>query len=123
MKRFEGKTIKEIGGMEEGSEGISFTFSDGSSSLMQHTQDCCESVELNEIVGDINDLVDTPIVEAEEVNSADHTVPKYADSYTWTFYNFRTIKGDVTLRWLGESNGYYSEEVSLDFYDKNGDRV
>ena len=67
--------------------------------------------------------VGSPIVEAEEVSNyapeagkAPWELSKDAytpESYTWTFYRFSTAKGTVTIRWLGESNGYYSESVSF----------
>jgi hypothetical protein len=79
-----------------------------------HWQDCCENVRIEEIHGDLEDLVGTPLIVAEE--RVEHkTDPDYEyDSSTWTFYEFRTIKGSVTVRWLGTSNGYYSERVDLE---------
>ena len=39
-----------------------------------------------------------------------------AESYTWTFYKIETNKGGLWVRWLGESNEYYSEEVNVTFF-------
>lgn len=78
---------------------------------MHHTQDCCESVYLEDIVGDINSLVGNKILLAEESHSDENPLCEYEDSFTWTFYKLATIKGYVDFRWYGSSNGYYSESV------------
>lgn len=81
--------------------------------IFYHSQDCCESVYIESIVGDLDDLVGTPLLLSEEVSSDDGPLNQYEESYTWTFYKFATIKGYVDVRWYGSSNGYYSESVSL----------
>lgn len=78
--------------------------------VMYHEQDCCESVYIDDINGDLNDLVGSPILVAEE-RCEDY--PEAYESGTWTFYTLRTNKGSVDIRWVGESNGYYSESVSV----------
>jgi hypothetical protein len=83
-----------------------------------HHQDCCEHVYIEDICGDLEDLVGAPLVEAEEVSNYDAgPLGEYDESYTWTFYRFRTRKGSVTVRWYGTSNGYYSESVSVEVVD------
>jgi len=83
---------------------------------MFHQQDCCESVTIEDIAGDLDDLLHSPILKASEDMSHDNpegiSIP-YQDSFTWTFYNLATMKGHVTIRWYGESNGYYSETVDF----------
>lgn len=109
-----GKIIDKITGATVGNDEIEFTLADGSRYRMYHSQDCCEQVAVRQIDGDIADLIGNPITMAEEsTNSDDSTGIEYPDSFTWTFYKLATIKGYVTITWLGESNGYYSESVDF----------
>ena len=112
-----GKTLVSIVGMEEGSEEIIFTTLDGKQYKMYHEQDCCESVTVDDVCGDVMDLIGSPLILAEERTSEENPPDvniEYQESFTWTFYHFATIKGYLDLRWYGESNGYYSESVDFE---------
>lgn len=113
-----GKTLAsaERGVDADGEDIVVFVDTDGVRYTMGHQQDCCESVWIEDITGDLSDLVGIPIQMAEE--STSNTDPpserSYVDdSYTWTFYKVATAKGYVTIRWFGTSNGYYSESVDF----------
>ena len=76
---------------------------------MYHEQDCCEEVYIEDICGDLDDLIGTPILLAEKVTESNDCC-----SQLWTFYKLSTIKGSVTIRWCGETDSYYySIEVSF----------
>ena len=108
-----GQTLKKID-VNSYAESMTFITTDDKQYRMWHRQDCYESVAVEEIIGDLDDLIGVPILDASErTDSRENT----SRSQTWTFYVFSTIKGTVTIRWLGESNGYYSEEVSFALLD------
>lgn len=112
-----GKTLTAIEG-KAGDDQLVFRCADGTAYRMHHDQDCCESVTVEDIVGDLADLIGTPILKAEEATSdtpPDGYVHEYEpESQTWTFYKLATAKGYVDIRWLGESNGHYSESVDFE---------
>ena len=97
-------------------EGSELVFQNATESFVFfHQQDCCENVSIEDVCGDLEDLVGEPLLLAEEVSGetpVDFNEREY-ESVTWTFYKFATRKGYVDVRWLGESNGYYSEGVDL----------
>ena len=90
-----------------------FTDTENNRWKMYHYQDCCESVYLEDVVGNLEDLVGSPLLMSELVSSTEEDL-EYGEHCTWTFYKFATIKGYVTLRWYGTSNGYYSEGVEFE---------
>lgn len=122
-----GKTVVSIG---EKDDELIFICATGEKYKMYHPQDCCESVSIEDIVGDLQDLVGSPILKAEEVSNYEPTSKEDIErtkeandwgSCTWTFYKFATIKGYVDIRWFGESNGYYSESVYFKKADGKGE--
>jgi hypothetical protein len=111
---------KVLSSVDASDHEVVFTTVDGDVYRMYHEQDCCESVYVESIVGDINDLVGAEILKAEEasnlfdiIRDAEKEKENRDESYTWTFYKFATRKGYVDIRWYGSSNGYYSESVSF----------
>jgi hypothetical protein len=105
-----------------GQEELRFYLTESHYVRLYHEQSCCESVTIEDIVGDLDDLVGTPLLLVDESvsrknNTADNNddIDYYeSESATWTFYRFRTIKGSVDIRWYGSSNGYYSESVDCE---------
>lgn len=104
-----GKIITALEVSEDKTE-VKFATADGEVFKLYHEQDCCEQVALHEVVGNLEDLIGNPLLEAEASSNQHDTGDGRT---TWTFYKLGTIKGHVNLRWLGTSNGYYSEAVSF----------
>lgn len=77
---------------------------------MSHDQDCCESVSIEDITGEMENLIGEVIIYAKEESNQNTT---QWGTETWTFYKIWTNKVCVDIRWHGESNGYYSESVDL----------
>ena len=116
-----GRRVQSITGMERGSDEIRISFVDGSGLRLYHEQDCCEYVAIEDVTGDATDLVGRVLEMCEVVTSYDVDPPDDTQgSHTWTFYKFGTVNGYVTVRWLGTSNGYYCEEVDVEFRDQGG---
>ena len=111
-----GKTLVriEVDRLEfENGDEIVFLTECGKKYRLFHDQDVNEQVDIDDICGNLGDLLGSPILVAEEVSNSSGT-PKNDDvSYTWTFYKIDTARGGVTIRWYGCSNGCYSEAVDF----------
>lgn len=116
FESLKGKTLVSITG-KVGDEEMTFVTSDNKKYLLWYQGDCCATCHIEDICGDLDDLIGHPLLVAEVSTNTNENPPgispEYQDSFTWTYYKLDTIKGGVTIRWYGESNGYYSEEVSF----------
>ena len=110
-----GKTLVEA---KNTGDAIEFEDTEGNRYSLHHDQFGREHVYVEDVVGNLEDLVGSPIFLAEEETNSDE--PKknedddyVPDSFTWTFYKFATVRGYVTIRFYGTSNGYYGETAGL----------
>ena len=116
ISQLSGKTCSRVENKND--EELWLYTTDKKAVRLYHRQDCCESVYIEDIVGDLKDLVGNPLLRAEvRTEDADSA---FGD-LTYTFYELATIRGSVTIRWYGESNGYYSTRVSIASYDLDED--
>ena len=116
-----GKTLNNIEvNNVDGEDEIIFFCQDGSKYRMYHERDCCESVCIEDICGSLTALIGKTLTMAEDVSNKFGQPSKdpLVDSCTWTWYKFATVNGYVTIRWYGESNGYYSEEVDFELMEE-----
>lgn len=105
------EVVAVLGGVKDSSDAI-YLFSDNTYLHVYHEQDCCEAVE---IVDEESDDIAGGVVISFELVGGETEFRGVEGTMTWSFVKLRTTKGDVWQRWLGESNGYYSEEVDLNF--------
>ncbi len=101
-----GLTLTKVEGAVGGDE-VLFKTKEGRSFRLWHSQDCCESVRVTSVTGNRKLLLGTPLTSVREV------IETGGDHWTRTTYHLATDKGSVSIQWLGESNGYYSESVSF----------
>lgn len=112
LKEFIGKTLKSVNVVNnEYNTKIIFEFEEGQKYEMYHQQYCCEDVYIEDIIGNIANLIGRELIMAEEIQEFGEMED---GTFTWTFYKFATELGYATIRWYGESNGYYSESVDIE---------
>ena len=108
------KTIKEINGLKKGGREVYIRTNDGTYKLY-HEQDCCEYVRVVKVIGNVNELIGEVIFAEEDAGANE---PDWHDEYidesrTWTKYVLKTENASLEFWFLGESNGYYSENISI----------
>lgn len=125
--RLEDRTIEDLVGetlayvdTDEHGEEIRLTTQSGKVFTIYHSQDCCEYVRIVDTEGNWRDLIgkvieDISVIEESGCIDDGGVRPAYAndDSWTTTDLVFLVDGATVISRWVGESNGYYSESVDV----------
>ena len=79
----EGKILSNIDNNND--EELLFTTSTGEKYIMYHEQDCCEYVRIEDINGNLEDLLNNPILQAEESTNSDDTCTKWPCEFKLMF--------------------------------------
>lgn len=116
LSELEGEVIASITGGEKGDRECVITTVSGKAIKIYHEQDCCEDVSIEDCESD--NIVGGLVHFAGFVGVEHHVITTngdywYDNSQTWSFLKIETSKGSIWQRWLGESNGYYSESVDV----------
>lgn len=113
-----GETLVSVS-VDRDEDSIRFETASGRRFRMHHSQDGREHVRIHDILGDPQSLLGSPLVVSREETSGEW--PKDVDEsgylcdiFTWTSFFFETGTSKVRIRWLGESDGYWSELVQID---------
>ncbi len=115
LKELLGKTLVKLIGAKQGSMEVTLTCSDGTSYIMYNNDEYDDEAEVTKILGDVTNLLHSPIILAECFEIRSHVgsmqaMPPEADVIT--YFNLATIKGEVRIEWFYNSDGY-SEELVL----------
>ena len=103
-----GKTVKSI--VNSNNEELLLDFTDGSSCRFYHYQDCCENVYIKKS-DDLSLLKGATLTAiTKEIDASE------ADSYDSSTLTKITFNHKCVVTWLGESNGYYDENVDFQFF-------
>lgn len=108
IKILSGEVIKNFIG-EKAGELCRVEFESGNVLELFHDQDCCECVVIEDIQGEPVQLIGKTLEYVDE-EIEDGNV---GESSTRTTYTFKTSNYMLKIIWLGESNGYYSESVTV----------
>ena len=122
MKMFElvkSKTIAEVVGLKKQEESVTLKLDDKSELEFYHEYSCCENVWLEDFELSGKDIVGAKILDVLLVSEKQEVTDN--GSMTWTFYKIQTDKGELFMRWCGESNGYYSEDVDIKYTSPEGE--
>jgi hypothetical protein len=111
FEELKGKIIRQIEIIGDYA-GLRFICDDGIGYQLVHYRNCCEYARFVDICGELEWLLNTPVLMAEQVDG-EHGYQEW-EHYTWTFYKLATKRGYVTLSFLGNSNGYYNEEATFE---------
>ena len=120
MKMFElvkGKTIVEVVGLKKQEESVVLRLDDKSELEFYHEYSCCENFWLEDFEFSGKSVIGAKILDVVLVSEKQDVTDN--GTMTWTFYKIQTDKGELFMRWCGESNGYYSEDVDIKYTSPN----